>query len=157
MFHWASTAIVATSALSLPAVPIDAPVTSIDGAMSITRARVTLRSDVLFAFDAATLSGPARRRIDEAALAIEQRARSAVRVEGFTDSRGGATYNLRLSQRRAEAVRRVIAARLAGVRVEAVGRGETAPVASNATAAGRSLNRRVEIRLRRAARASPGG
>jgi OmpA-OmpF porin, OOP family len=69
-----------------------------------------------------------------------------VTVEGFTDSRGRTAYNVRLSQQRAEAVRRTLAA--SGLAASAVGRGEAAPVASNATAHGRSLNRRVEIRFR---------
>jgi outer membrane protein OmpA-like peptidoglycan-associated protein len=144
MFHWASTAVVATAALFFPSMPIDAPVTSIDGSMVITRARVTLQSDVLFAFDSATLNARARERIGEAAQAIAQRRPRSVVVEGYTDSRGSTAYNLRLSQRRAEAVRRA----LPGLRARAVGRGESAPVASNATANGRSLNRRVEIRFR---------
>ncbi|HET8537225.1 MAG TPA: OmpA family protein [Solirubrobacteraceae bacterium] len=144
MFHWASTAVVATAALSFPSVPIDAPVTSIDGSMVITRARVTLQSDVLFAFDSATLNARARERIGEAAQAIAQRRPRSVVVEGYTDSRGSTAYNLRLSQRRAEAVRQA----LTGITARAVGRGEAAPVASNATTHGRSLNRRVEIRFR---------
>jgi outer membrane protein OmpA-like peptidoglycan-associated protein len=144
MFHWASTAVVTVTALSFPVVPIDAPISSIDGSMVITRARVTLQSDVLFAFDSATLSAAARRRIEQAARAIAQRRPRSVVVEGFTDSRGGAGYNLRLSQRRAEAVRQG----LTGIKAQAAGRGEAAPVASNATANGRSLNRRVEIRFR---------
>jgi len=144
MFHWASTAVVATAALAFPATPIDAPVTSIDGSMVITRTRVTLRSDVLFAFDSATLPAAARGRVAEAARTITRRHPRSVVVEGFTDSRGSTAYNLRLSQRRAEAVRRA----LVGVTATAAGRGEAAPVASNATARGRSLNRRVEIRFR---------
>jgi OmpA-OmpF porin, OOP family len=144
MFHWASTAVVVTAALTSPVVPIDAPVTSIDGSMVITRTRVTLQSDVLFAFDSATLSAVARRRVADAAQTIARRSPRSVVVEGFTDSRGSAAYNLRLSQRRAEAVRRA----LVGVTATAAGRGEGAPVASNATAQGRSLNRRVEIRFR---------
>jgi len=146
MFHWASTAVVATAALSFPSVPVDAPVTSVDGSMVITRARVTLQSDVVFAFDSAALSARARDRIDTAAQTIRQRRPRTITVEGFTDSRGSASYNIQLSQRRAEAVRGVLAA--SGLTAGAVGRGEAAPVASNTTAHGRSLNRRVEIRFR---------
>lgn len=148
MFHSASAAVVATVALSFPVVPVDAPVASIDGSMVITRARVTLQSDVLFAFDSAALSPRARGRITDAAETIARREPRSVTVEGFTDNRGGAAYNLALSQRRAAAVRQVLAGRLAGVAVDAVGRGEVAPVAGNATARGRALNRRVEIRFR---------
>lgn len=144
MFHWASTAVAAAVALSLPTAPIDGPVVTIDGSMVITRSRVTLQSDVLFAFDSARLSPAARRRIADAAREVARRRPRSVVVEGFTDSRGGAAYNLRLSQRRAEAVERA----LPGITANAVGRGEGAPVASNATAGGRELNRRVEIRFR---------
>lgn len=69
-----------------------------------------------------------------------------VRVEGHTDSQGGADANLTLSRRRAAAVRDVLAAQgLAPARVQAVGRGDAQPVASNDSAAGRARNRRVEI------------
>jgi outer membrane protein OmpA-like peptidoglycan-associated protein len=65
-------------------------------------------------------------------------------IEGHTDSRASDAYNLRLSQRRAQAVARV--ARSAGVRVaSAVGYGERVPKASNRTSRGQSENRRVEI------------
>ncbi|HET6604814.1 MAG TPA: OmpA family protein [Xanthomonadaceae bacterium] len=70
----------------------------------------------------------------------------SVRVEGHTDSQGGADANLKLSQRRAAAVRDVLAAAgLAPARVQAVGRGHAQPVASNDNAPGRARNRRVEI------------
>ena len=144
MFHWADAAVAATAALSFPVVPVDAPVTSIDGSMVITRTRVTLQSDVLFAFDSARLSEASRGRVADAAQAILARRPRAVTVEGFTDTRGSTAYNLRLSQRRAMSVRQA----LRGLAAEAVGRGEAQPVASNASARGRSLNRRVEIRFR---------
>jgi len=145
MFHSASAAVVATAALAFPVVPIDAPVASIDGSMMITRTRVTLQSDVLFAFDSAELSAQVRARIAQAADAIQRRSPQAIRVEGFTESRGSRAYNARLSLRRAQAVLVELGFR---TQVQAVGRGEATPVASNATARGRSLNRRVEIRLR---------
>jgi outer membrane protein OmpA-like peptidoglycan-associated protein len=136
------------STLSLPTTPIDLPVAAIDGSMMITRTRVTLQSDVLFAFDSAKLSAQARDRIADAADAIERHNPHGVRVEGFTDSRGTSDYNMRLSHRRATAVQRTLAEDLGRLRIAAVGRGETAPIASNATARGRELNRRVEIRFR---------
>ena len=144
MFHWASSAVVAAVALTFPVVPIDPPIAAIDGSMEITRTRVTLQSDVLFSFDSARLSAAARRRIADAAREVQRRRPRSVVVVGFTDSSGNAAYNLRLSRQRAEAVQRA----LPGIRAQAVGRGEGEPVASNATAGGRSLNRRVEIRFR---------
>jgi OmpA-OmpF porin, OOP family len=71
-----------------------------------------------------------------------------VRIEGHTDSQGSSAYNEALSQRRAESVRAaLVAAEVDPARVTAVGMGEAVPVASNATAAGRQQNRRVEIIL----------
>jgi hypothetical protein len=65
-------------------------------------------------------------------------------IVGHTDSRASDSYNMRLSQNRANAVARV--ARSAGVRVAEIrGYGERQPKASNATAEGRAQNRRVEI------------
>jgi len=68
-------------------------------------------------------------------------------VEGHTDSDGGAAYNLGLSQRRAQAVVDDLVTRyhIARSRLVAKGFGLTEPVATNATAAGKALNRRVEL------------
>jgi outer membrane protein OmpA-like peptidoglycan-associated protein len=67
-------------------------------------------------------------------------------VEGHTDSRGSDEYNQQLSQQRAQAVADALANRgITGDRVQAVGRGEAYPVASNDDNAGRQQNRRVEI------------
>jgi outer membrane protein OmpA-like peptidoglycan-associated protein len=71
---------------------------------------------------------------------------STIQVIGHTDSDADASYNLDLSLRRAEAVSDVLLD--AGVpfsRIEAIGRGEDQPVASNFTPEGKALNRRVEI------------
>jgi outer membrane protein OmpA-like peptidoglycan-associated protein len=72
----------------------------------------------------------------------------AIRVEGHTDSEGDDDYNMTLSQRRADSVRRFIAGEgIDESRLEAVGRGETRPLASNATPQGRRRNRRVEFHI----------
>lgn len=69
-----------------------------------------------------------------------------VTIEGHTDSQGADDANRKLSQRRADAVRRVLEeAGVAAGRMRAVGQGESRPVADNGSAAGRALNRRVEI------------
>ncbi len=71
-----------------------------------------------------------------------------VSVEGHTDSQGADAANLALSQRRADAVRRVLEdAGVPGNRLSAKGLGKSRPVGDNGTAAGRALNRRVEIIL----------
>ena len=70
-----------------------------------------------------------------------------MRIEGYTDSDGGASYNLGLSDRRAHAVVDDLATHygIARRRLKAAGFGLTHPVASNATSAGKALNRRVEL------------
>ena len=67
-------------------------------------------------------------------------------VEGHTDSVGDDAYNQRLSERRAEAVAQRLAAQgVPAANITSKGFGETSPVASNDTAAGRQQNRRVEL------------
>jgi outer membrane protein OmpA-like peptidoglycan-associated protein len=69
-----------------------------------------------------------------------------LQIEGHTDGQGADEANRLLSQRRADAVRRALAAAgIAPSRLRAVGKGESDPVADNGTEAGRSRNRRVEI------------
>lgn len=73
---------------------------------------------------------------------------TTVRVIGHADSSGSDAYNQDLSRRRAEAVARFLQSQgVAPERLEALGRGETQPVADNETEEGRARNRRVEIRL----------
>jgi outer membrane protein OmpA-like peptidoglycan-associated protein len=68
-------------------------------------------------------------------------------VEGHTDNTGSDSYNLKLSQQRADAVRQYLLAKgISGTRIEAKGFGEMQPVGDNATAEGRALNRRVVFR-----------
>ncbi|HVV84170.1 MAG TPA: OmpA family protein [Kofleriaceae bacterium] len=71
-----------------------------------------------------------------------------ITIEGHTDDRGNDAYNLDLSQRRAESVRRyLITQGIAGERLDAVGYGETRPIVPNDSNAHRSANRRVEFKL----------
>ncbi len=69
-----------------------------------------------------------------------------VRIEGHTDSQGGAAYNLDLSTRRAEGVyRELIVQGIDSNRLEFKGFGLNKPIDSNATEAGRARNRRTEV------------
>ena len=69
-----------------------------------------------------------------------------IRIEGHTDSRGNDLFNLKLSQRRTESVRTfLIQEGVDAARLEALGYGETKPIASNRTRRGRAKNRRVEF------------
>jgi len=68
-----------------------------------------------------------------------------IMVIGHTDSVGSMSYNQMLSERRAGSVRDYLAAKMAELEITAEGRGESEPVADNATAEGRAQNRRVEV------------
>lgn len=112
------------------------------------RGIVITLSDVLFNVDRAELSAEGMRTAQKLADVLMQDPRGAVLIEGFTDSTGSASHNLDLSQRRAESVRNALIGM--GVKSDKIatrGYGEAFPVASNADAGSRQLNRRVEIVL----------
>ena len=87
--------------------------------------------------------------LDRAAARLKELGATTVRVAGYTDSKGTAAYNRGLSLRRAEAVRAGLATRLPDLTQAVKGYGESRPVASNETAKGRALNRRVTIAVTR--------
>ena len=75
--------------------------------------------------------------------------KTALSVDGFTDSTGSFEYNQTLSEKRAASVANTLTANgIAALRISTQGYGERYPVADNGTAAGRALNRRVEINIR---------
>lgn len=110
------------------------------------RGLVLTLGDVLFDTGQATLKPGAMSTIDRLGGFLQQSPERTVIIEGHTDSVGADGYNQTLSENRAESVKTALVSR--GVppeRVRAVGKGESAPVASNDNAAGRQQNRRVEI------------
>lgn len=110
-------------------------------------------SDILFAVDSSLLSADARGTLNQVASVLMDYPKTAVIVQGHTDSTGSEVHNQSLSERRAEAVKNQLVGR--GVepsRMTAIGYGEAQPVADNSTAQGRSLNRRVNILLKAKAR-----
>lgn len=115
-------------------------------AIKSERGLVITLGDVLFDTGQAELKGSAMVTISKIANFMRTYPTRTLLVEGFTDSRGSETYNLDLSQRRANAVRSALTA--SGVeasRIAVRGYGESYPVASNETPVGRQLNRRVEV------------
>ncbi|NCA68754.1 MAG: hypothetical protein EOM91_01400 [Sphingobacteriia bacterium] len=102
--------------------------------------------ELRFAPGTAELSDSDLPGLERIVVLLADHADVRIRIEGHTDSIGDAEANLALSQQRAEAVRNALIER--GVdagRVSAEGIGQDRPIADNATAAGRALNRRVEI------------
>ena len=110
------------------------------------RGLVVTVSDVFFDVDRADLKPGALGPLSVLAAFLSEHPERVVEVEGHTDSTGTPAYNMDLSRARAEAVRTaLIRDGVDPSRIEARGFGETAPIASNRTAAGRLQNRRVEI------------
>ncbi len=102
---------------------------------------------VYFATDSAELSADARATLDRVAAELQRVPAARVEVQGNTDSRASDAYNRDLSARRARAVIDYLAGKgIARDRMEPLALGESNPTASNATAEGRRLNRRVEFR-----------
>ncbi|MEA3385908.1 MAG: OmpA family protein [Thermodesulfobacteriota bacterium] len=107
---------------------------------------VTLKSDFLFDVDSSVVHPGAYSEIDRLARVFTQYPDTKIRIEGHTDSTGPEEYNLRLSQRRAEAVKQLLVSKVVYPnRITAIGYGESRPKAGNDTPYGRQLNRRVEI------------
>ena len=103
-------------------------------------------SDVLFDFNSATLKPGAREKLARIAGIILANPGLQIEIEGHTDSVGSDSYNQRLSEQRAESVRAYLERNgIARSVVGTSGLGESQPVASNTTAAGRQQNRRVEL------------
>ncbi|MGC8120360.1 OmpA family protein [Marinobacter sp. VGCF2001] len=119
------------------------------GCEGVTETVETIELQVKFTTNSSVISNTYDSEIRRVADFMAEYPDTTVEIAGHTDSAGDADYNQFLSQRRAEAV----ASRLTGPlgvdpeRVSAVGYGEAEPVASNATAAGRADNRRVEARI----------
>ncbi len=110
--------------------------------------KIVLRN-VHFDFNKAIIRPDAKPVLDEAVQILKtEEPSAAVIVEGHTDSVGSEAYNMKLSQRRADAVRSYLVRNgIAANRIRTEGFGKTRPVASNATADGRAQNRRVELHL----------
>lgn len=110
--------------------------------------RTTISADTLFDFDRSVLKPEGRASLDALVTRIRGMNVDVVVAVGHTDSMGSDDYNSRLSLARAEAVKGYLVNQgIAADRVRTEGKGESQPVATNDTAEGRSMNRRVEIQV----------
>jgi outer membrane protein OmpA-like peptidoglycan-associated protein len=107
---------------------------------------VSLTSRVLFDTAQSTLKPTANKTLQELVKVLNAYDENKISVEGHTDSVGSDGYNQQLSERRAQSVARyLIKAGISADRISVKGWGEAHPAATNATAAGREANRRVEV------------
>ena len=105
-------------------------------------------SEITFGVDSANIDPSFRSTLDQVASTLIQYEKTYVDVLGHTDSTGSDAYNQALSERRASSVADYLSSRgVQSARLATRGYGESQPKASNLDAAGRSANRRVEIRL----------
>lgn len=112
------------------------------------RGAIVTIGDVLFDTDRSQIKAGASRHIEQLGSFMTQYPQRRALIEGFTDSTGSEDHNQELSGRRAAAVRAaLVELGVASNRIETRGYGESHPVAGNDNAAGRQLNRRVEVIL----------
>jgi OOP family OmpA-OmpF porin len=110
--------------------------------------RPVVETAVHFAFDRADLTVKAKAALDELLVQVPSTKGYLVVVEGDTDSVGSASYNYRLSERRADAVVQYLAEKnVPAHKIHLIGLGKDKAVAANNTPDGRAKNRRVEVRL----------
>jgi outer membrane protein OmpA-like peptidoglycan-associated protein len=130
--------------------PVGALISVQDGPKEL---RMTMASDILFDFDKSTIRPDAKAALDRVSEIIRSKSHGTVRIEGFTDSKGAADYNLRLSNTRAVSVESWLTGQqgLHSVKFTTQGFGATRFAAPNTKPdggddpAGRQKNRRVEI------------
>ena len=110
------------------------------------RGLVVNMADVLFETGKYALSADAQLKLAKLSGIIQAHPGLNLAIEGYTDTTGTADFNMKLSQQRADTVRTfLITQGLSADTITSKGMGEASPVADNSTAAGRKLNRRVEI------------
>ncbi len=130
-----------------PAPAAAAPVPAAAPSIVPSRGSVTLKG-VTFAFNSARLDSSSDAELDRVASELKAHPLLKVELQGYTDSVGSLKYNMKLSQRRAQAVRQyLIGDGVSAGQLRARGYGPHDPIASNRTAAGRAENRRVVLEV----------
>ena len=109
---------------------------------------VTFDSGLLFDFDSSVVKGAARSNLTDLANSLREYPDTEVLIVGHTDAQGSDSYNQGLSERRAAAAKNFLVTQgVPADRIRTEGLGESEPVASNDTDAGRAQNRRVEVAI----------
>ncbi len=108
--------------------------------------KISLSGDASFATNSATLTEEGKASLEPVVSGVRGLTDYSISLFGHADSRGNDAYNMKLSERRAKSVAEYLSSRgVPASAISAYGRGETEPVASNATKEGRAKNRRVDV------------
>jgi len=117
-------------------------------AKTVATVKVTYLANTLFDFDRSTIKPAGKQALDQLVAKLKTMTVEIAIAVGHTDSVGTDAYNLRLGMRRAEAVKQYLVSQgLEAGRIYSDTKGETQPVATNKTSAGRAENRRVVIEV----------
>ena len=109
---------------------------------------ITLKGDLTFDTNSSVIKFRAEKEIDRVGSVLLRYTQTIIQVEGHTDSVGSEEYNIRLSRRRAQAVKNILIQKgVKSSRIEIIAFGESRPRADNSTKEGRLFNRRVEIKV----------
>jgi outer membrane protein OmpA-like peptidoglycan-associated protein len=117
--------------------------------------RIAMSADVLFDFDKADLRKEAAPELEKVAAVLKEYPNATARIDGHADGKGEAAYNQKLSERRAETVRKWFEKEGVKTKMSSKGWGKTKPIAPNTRPdgkddpEGRQKNRRVEVILER--------
>jgi len=116
--------------------------------LPIQKGAAIVLNNIFFDFDKSDLKPESKVELEKVVQFLKQNPNVRIRIEGHTDSQGDDSYNLRLSERRAESVKNYLVQRgINPSRITTKGYGETRPIASNETEEGRALNRRTELHI----------
>ena len=112
----------------------------------VTADKIELKQTIFFDFNKDKIKPVSYALLNDVAAALTDNPKIRVRIEGHTDSRGNERANLKLSQKRAESVKRYLGKQgIDPARMEPRGFGKNVPIADNRTDEGRAQNRRVEF------------
>lgn len=124
----------------------NAQIESVQDQNGLQAIKITFPGGILFPTNGTSLSADAKKELGQFAASLNSNPNTDVQIFGYTDNTGSSQANEKVANGRADAVRNyLIASGVSGSRISAVGRPMTDYVASNDTAEGRALNRRVEI------------
>jgi outer membrane protein OmpA-like peptidoglycan-associated protein len=141
--------LVATLAPKAPSLPAAPSVTEVSPASLQKRLNdILARSSIEFESNRTTMTPTSLATLDELIAELRRSPRTAVEIGGHTDKYGGAEYNLQLSQRRADVVRRYFAKHGLPKQFTAVGYGASRPLSVAENRAGLQRNRRIELRVK---------